>query len=115
MALQTYKSNGVTRTELLEAEETEQAIENGIETHNTDGAAHEDIREAIADIPGVPVGSMVMYSSALSAPTGWLRTDGSQLLTANYPALFAVIGTTFGSDSAEDFYLPLVDNHIIRT
>ena len=39
------------------------------------------------------------------APTGWALCDGSALSTANNPALYAVIGNTYGGD-AGTFDLP---------
>lgn len=46
--------------------------------------------------PGtVPVGSVQMYVGA-TAPGGWLLCDGTAVGTNVYPALFAVIGTTYG-------------------
>lgn len=45
----------------------------------------------------VPVGMIVMYGSATNIPRGWLPCDGSGYATTQYPALYAVIGTTYGS------------------
>lgn len=42
-----------------------------------------------------------------TAPNGWLICDGSELLIEDYPALHAVIGTTWGTPStANHFLLP---------
>lgn len=41
-----------------------------------------------------------------SVPTGFLECDGSSLLRASYPDLFAVIGTEFGYADATHFNLP---------
>lgn len=54
---------------------------------------------------GVPSGTLVMYGGA-AAPSGWLLADGSSLLRADYPDLFAVIGTTFGAADGTHFTLP---------
>ena len=43
-----------------------------------------------------PVGSVQMYAGS-SAPTGWAICDGAQLAIASYGALYAVIGTRYGS------------------
>lgn len=53
-------------------------------------------------------GELKMWAGPLDTiPTGWLPCDGSQLLRANFPELFAVIGTNFGSgDGATTFNLP---------
>jgi microcystin-dependent protein len=57
--------------------------------------------------PGVPTGSLFPYAGS-SAPTGYLLCDGSAVArTGTYAALFAVIGTTYGSgDGSTTFNLP---------
>jgi microcystin-dependent protein len=40
------------------------------------------------------------------APVGWERCDGALLPIAQYDALFALIGTTYGGDGQETFGLP---------
>jgi microcystin-dependent protein len=52
-----------------------------------------------------PIGSMLMYGGA-AAPQGWLLCQGQSLLRSDYPDLFAVIGTTYGSVDATHFTLP---------
>ena len=47
-----------------------------------------------------------VHSFACALPTGWLACDGSSLLRASYPALFAKIGTTWGSADATHFNVP---------
>lgn len=54
---------------------------------------------------GVPSGAILAFGSS-TPPSGWLSTDGSSVLRATYPALFAVIGTTFGSADGTHFNLP---------
>jgi microcystin-dependent protein len=50
---------------------------------------------------------IVMQFAAATAPTGWLTCDGSLVLRATYPALFAVIGSTWGADDGStNFRLP---------
>lgn len=56
-------------------------------------------------VSGAPVGAIFMWGT-VSAPTGYLLCDGSSLLRADYPDLFAVIGTQFGSADATHFNLP---------
>ena len=54
----------------------------------------------------VPVGSVVSYPAA-SLPSGFLSCDGSAISRSTYSALFALIGTTWGSgDGATTFNLP---------
>ena len=40
------------------------------------------------------------------APVGWALCDGQLLLIAQYDALFALIGTTYGGDGVTTFALP---------
>lgn len=53
----------------------------------------------------VPVGTIVDYAGS-TAPTGWLVCAGQSLVRADYAALFAIIGTTYGSASGTTFNLP---------
>lgn len=48
----------------------------------------------------VPIGSIMAWpvvASPVSAPENWLFCDGSPAVIEDYPELFALIGTTFGS------------------
>ncbi len=47
-----------------------------------------------------------MFWPTETPPTGWLEEDGSSLVRATYPALFAVIGTMYGAADATHFNLP---------
>lgn len=61
---------------------------------------------------GVPTGGLVMWSTA-SAPSGYLLCDGSAVSRTTYAALFAVVGTTFGSgDGSTTFNLPNYTNRM---
>ena len=51
------------------------------------------------------VGSIVMYGGGPS-PTGWVFCDGAEYPTSTYPALYSVIGETFGSSGAGLFCVP---------
>lgn len=52
-----------------------------------------------------PVGGMMMFGGT-SAPTGWLLCNGSSVLRTTYSALFAAIGTAYGSADGTHFNLP---------
>ena len=53
-----------------------------------------------------PVGVIHMFAGSTS-PVGWLICDGSTVSRSTYSALFAVIGTTYGSgDGNTTFTLP---------
>lgn len=64
------------------------------------------IDTAIANLSIVPVGSIVPYA-ANTPPGGWLVCDGAAVNREDYPALFAVINTRYGSgDGSRTFNLP---------
>lgn len=52
-----------------------------------------------------PTGLMLPFAGS-AAPTNWLLCDGASLLRADYPDLFTVIGTTFGSVDGTHFNVP---------
>lgn len=57
----------------------------------------------------------VMAFAMNSAPTGWLSADGSAVSRSTYAALFAAIGTTFGSgDGSSTFNLPDLRGYFLR-
>lgn len=54
----------------------------------------------------LPSGSITQFAGS-SAPSGWLSCDGSAISRTTYAALFAVIGTTYGSgDGSTTFNIP---------
>jgi microcystin-dependent protein len=55
--------------------------------------------------PVGPTGSMLMWPVA-AAPSGWLLCQGQSLLRTDYAALFALIGTLYGSADGTHFTLP---------
>ena len=60
----------------------------------------------------VPSGVMLPYAGA-SAPTGWLLCDGSAVSRTTYAALFAAIGTAYGTgDGSTTFNLPNTQDRI---
>jgi microcystin-dependent protein len=61
---------------------------------------------AQADIVEEAIGTIKLWSTA-SAPTKWLKCDGSAVSRTTYAALFSVIGTTWGvGDNSTTFNLP---------
>jgi microcystin-dependent protein len=46
------------------------------------------------------------YSARSNDHLGWLVCDGRDLLRDEYPALFEVVGTAFGSTDADNFFIP---------
>ena len=51
----------------------------------------------------VPAGMLAPYAGSVS-PTGWLLCDGASLLRADYPELFAVIGTTYNPAAPATYF-----------
>ena len=55
----------------------------------------------------VGIGTILPYGGASDKiPQGYLLCDGTSLLRASYPELFAVIGTAFGSADSTHFNIP---------
>lgn len=52
-----------------------------------------------------PTGAEMQWPVA-TPPTGWLVEDGSSQLIASYPALSALIRSTYGGADASHFWLP---------
>lgn len=67
----------------------------------------EDFEEALGLSFAFPTGIVLPYAGN-AAPTGWLFADGSAVSSITYPALAAVVGTTFnnGSEAPDTFRLP---------
>ena len=62
----------------------------------------------------LPAGS-VMHFAAITAPSGFLKADGSAISRTTYAALFAVLGTTFGTgDGSTTFNLPDLRGEFVR-
>lgn len=61
-----------------------------------------------AELPGV----IKIYAGA-SAPGGYLLCDGANLSRAEYASLFAVIGTTYGNNSIDDFKVPNITGRVV--
>lgn len=54
---------------------------------------------------GGPIGTILAYSGA-TLPEGYFSCNGASLLRADYPELFAAIGTLYGSVDGDHFSLP---------
>lgn len=58
---------------------------------------------------------MVAHFARTTAPTGWLKANGSAISRTAYAALFAAVGTTFGTgDGFTTFNLPDLRGEFIR-
>ena len=78
---------------------------------------HKHSISTLTDLPtptpyASPTGSVNAYAGS-SAPNGWLLCDGSSLLRASYTALFAIIGTTYGSADGTHFTLPNLKGKVV--
>jgi phage-related tail fiber protein len=63
---------------------------------------------------GNPVGT-VIHVALTSAPSGYLKADGSAVSRTTYATLFAAIGTTFGSgNGSTTFNLPDLRGEFVR-
>lgn len=51
------------------------------------------------------IGTVIPYPSAV-VPESWHACDGSALSKTEYPELYSVLGSTFGAETATEFYLP---------
>lgn len=63
------------------------------------------LQTAVNGLSAVPVGCIMMWSGA-TAPENWHLCDGTHFNSANYPALYAVIGHTYGGYAEDDFCIP---------
>jgi microcystin-dependent protein len=52
-----------------------------------------------------PIGSITMFAGS-SAPTGWLLCNGATVSQTTYAALYAVLGSIYGSNAGGNFTLP---------
>ncbi len=62
----------------------------------------------------IPKGSIIMMPMVISAsdPDGFLRCDGRTISSADYPDLYAVIGSSFGGNST-NFKLPNYESQFL--
>ena len=65
----------------------------------------------LTDIEGIPTATIIPWSDS-SVPTGYLECDGAAVSRSTYSALFAIVGTTYGSgNGSSTFNVPnLADN-----
>lgn len=52
------------------------------------------------------IGEIIPYAGTTSPDSKWIPCDGSSLVRADYPDLFAVIGTIYGSVDGSHFNVP---------
>jgi hypothetical protein len=62
----------------------------------------------------VAIGGSYAFPAALDPPDNTLEADGSVVLIATYPELFAVYGVTFGGDGITTFALATIAGFVTR-
>jgi prepilin-type N-terminal cleavage/methylation domain-containing protein len=77
-------------------------------TNIIDNGALKEVTSSIVTSDGldsVPVGSIMPWASA-SIPEGFLLCNGQMVNVSSYPALFSLLGTTYGGDGINTFGIP---------
>jgi microcystin-dependent protein len=87
-------------------------VANFISEFAWNGTKYELIAPNLAQ--AIAPGTVAHYAGS-NPPGGWLFCDGSSQVQANFPALFAVIGTIYGSVDGTHFNLPDVRGRVIAT
>lgn len=71
-------------------------------------------KQAIDKLASVPPGTMIHFAGK-TLPEGWLICNGAAVSRTTYAALFAAIGTTYGSgDGSTTFNLPNADGRFLE-
>lgn len=68
--------------------------------------------EPEAAVASVPTGAILAWTTT-TAPTGYLKCDGSAVSQSTYADLYAVIGTDYGDPGGGNFNLPDLDTKVI--
>ena len=89
----------------------DQLIDNLIDLAGS-GRTTETVKDNADDIAGLA--GVIIPFGGTSAPSGYLLCDGSNLLRASYAALFAVIGTAFGTEDGTHFNIPDLRGYFLR-
>lgn len=69
--------------------------------------------QVMSGLDNNPAGAILPFGGT-AAPTGYLLCDGSSKLRADYPALYAAIGTAFGTADGTHFNLPDFRGRFLR-
>ena len=73
-----------------------------------------DVNTAVSEVASVPSGT-VIHVAMQTAPSGYLKADGTAVSRTTYAALFAAIGTAFGAgDGSTTFNLPDLRGEFVR-
>lgn len=64
-------------------------------------------------VGALPAGSVIPYAGS-SSPAGWLLCDGQAVSRSTYAALYAIVGTTYGSgDGSTTFNVPDLRGRVV--
>jgi len=98
-------AKSTTEIDINVGEATKNDYSSFITQNITDGdTTHAPSADAVYDL--IIIGAITMYGAA-TAPTGWLLCNGAAVSRTTYAALFAVIGTTYGTgDGSTTFNVP---------
>jgi len=109
-------TSGLTATNVKAALDELSSAENISYDNATTGLTATDTQAAIDETFNtlLPTG-VVSYFAQDTAPTGWLKADGSAVSRATYSNLYTAIGTVFGAgDGSTTFNLPDLRGEFIR-
>ena len=83
-------------------------------TANANPATKQYVDEKVSASTGVPAGTIIHYAG-LTVPSGWLICNGANVSRTDYAALFAAIGTIYGTgDGSTTFGLPNLDGRFLE-
>lgn len=93
--------NGVTKIDITGVTVTPSTLQRGITAVDKSGATITGEAELVPRL----IGEVVAFSGS-TVPAGYLKCSGQSVSRTTYSALYAAIGTTYGSASSTTFYLP---------
>ncbi len=99
------KDAGITSTQLATDSVITAKIQDGAVT------AAKLAQAAISAI--MPTGSIIPFAGTGTPPAGWLFCDGGAQFRADEPALFAAIGTAYGSGTSTQFNVPDLRGRVV--
>ena len=83
-------------------------------TANANPATKQYVDEKVSASTGVPAGA-IMFFGVKSIPDGWLICNGANVSRTDYAALFAAIGTTYGTgNGSTTFGLPNLNGRFLE-
>lgn len=103
--------NGVASMSSTKADKVGGATENNVASLTASG----NLKDSGIPINQLVPSGAVQYFAMDTAPSGWLKADGSAVSRSTYSSLFSAIGTTFGSgDGSSTFNLPDLRGEFLR-